>query len=356
MEILSVMNIKNSWWKILGVIMTIYVLIAGFKIPLQPGILDSSNGKAVVGQPFSTTLKTYNTFLKEAKSLNVWLWLPDDKLIKATSFDVINNTNIKADFDLPSDINIDTKKGIYASLLIDSESEGHYFMREAVSIKRSESSDVKKGDYFDLNVIKSKKRFAFPFQHILYETSRNTFFHVAIWMSMFALLLVSCFYSIMYLIKREHDYDKRSSSLTTVAIVFGIAGLLTGSMWAKYTWGAYWTSDVKLNMTAVSLLIYLGYWILRGSIADIDSKARISSVFNLFAFVCLMVLVMVIPRMTDSLHPGNGGNPAFSTYDLDNTMRMVFYPAIIAYFLIGLWIAQLNHRYLKIKEFLDFGE
>ena len=59
---------------------------------------------------------------------------------------------------------------------------------------------------------------------------------------------------------------------------------------------------------------------------------------------------MVIPRTMDSLHPGNGGNPAFASEDLDNSLRMVFYPAIIAYTLIGLWMAQLAFRYQRLSD------
>ena len=200
-----------------------------------------------------------------------------------------------------------------------------------------------------LDELNSSNKIAFPFQHILYETMRNTFFHVAIWMSMFALLIVSCYHSIQYLRTKDMVHDYRTSSLTTISLVFGIAGLLTGSLWAKYTWGSFWTNDIKLNMTAVALLIYFGYWILRSSISDLENRARVSSVFNLFAFASLMILVMVIPRLTDSLHPGNGGNPAFSSYDMDNNVRMIFYPAIIAYFLIGLWIAELHQRIMVLK-------
>ena len=62
-----------------------------------------------------------------------------------------------------------------------------------------------------------------------------------------------------------------------------------------------------------------------------------------------MILVMVIPRFSDSLHPGNGGNPAFAGEDLDNTLRAVLYPAIIAYTLLGLWMADLYYRYLHLE-------
>jgi len=151
-------------------------------------------------------------------------------------------------------------------------------------------------------------------------------------------------------------YDSRSSALTSVALYFGIAGLLTGSLWAKYAWGAFWTNDIKLNMTAISLLIYFSYWVLRSSIQDVDSRARLASVFNIFAFVNLMILVMVIPRTMDSLHPGNGGNPAFASEDLDNSLRMVFYPAIIGYTLIGLWMAQLSFRYQRLSDDIHIAD
>jgi heme exporter protein C len=50
------------------------------------------------------------------------------------------------------------------------------------------------------------------------------------------------------------------------------------------------------------------------------------------------------------MHPGNGGNPGFNAYDLDSRMRLVFYPAVVAWFLIGLWIASLRIRVRNIQE------
>jgi heme exporter protein C len=83
---------------------------------------------------------------------------------------------------------------------------------------------------------------------------------------------------------------------------------------------------------------------------DEMQKARISSVYNIFAFVIFMVLIWILPRMTDSLHPGNGGNPAFSKMDLDNRMRLVFYPAIIGWTLLGFWITQIRIRIKKLEQ------
>ncbi len=116
-------------------------------------------------------------------------------------------------------------------------------------------------------------------------------------------------------------------------------------MWAKFTWGTWWTfQDPKLNGVAIAVLIYLAYFILRSSIDDELKRARIAAVYNIFAFVMMFVFIMILPRLTDSLHPGNGNNPAFGKYDLDNHMRMVFYPAVIGCILLSLWILDVKKR------------
>jgi heme exporter protein C len=162
--------------------------------------------------------------------------------------------------------------------------------------------------------------------------------------------LIQLYHSIQYLRKSDLKSDLISSTYVEVGMVFAILGLITGSVWAKFTWGDWWTNDPKLNSVAIGLLIYLAYSLVRSSMPDEMQKARISSVYNIFAFVIFMVLIWILPRMTDSLHPGNGGNPAFSKMDLDNRMRMVFYPAIIGWTLLGYWIAQIRIRIKNLEQ------
>lgn len=189
-----------------------------------------------------------------------------------------------------------------------------------------------------------------PRQAILNETVRNLYFHVTMWFSMIFLLGTSVVHSIRYLRKGNLENDLISNAYVETGLVFATLGLITGSIWAKFTWGDWWTNDPKLNSVAIGLLIYLAYSLVRSSMPDEMQKARISSVYNIFAFVIFMVLIWILPRMTDSLHPGNGGNPAFSKMDLDNRMRMVFYPAIIGWTLLGFWIAQLRIRIKNIEQ------
>tara|TARA_R110002096_G_scaffold238027_8_gene429382 strand:+ start:186 stop:842 length:657 start_codon:yes stop_codon:yes gene_type:complete len=189
-----------------------------------------------------------------------------------------------------------------------------------------------------------------PRQIILYETIRNLYFHVPMWFSMIFLFFISVVYSVKSLSGTDLKHDRKAVELVNTGIIFGILGTLTGSIWAKFTWGAWWTNDVKLNGSAITMLIYLAYIVLRGSLEDEQKRARISAVYNIFAFVLLIVFIGILPRMTDSLHPGNGGNPGFNNYDLDDNMKLVFYPAVLAWILLGWWIATLRFRISNLQQ------
>lgn len=188
---------------------------------------------------------------------------------------------------------------------------------------------------------------------ILHETVRNLFFHVCMWFAMMILLTTSLVLSIRYLKTGKVRHDILASEFANTGIVFGLLGIMTGSVWARFTWGAWWVNDPKLNGAAICMLIYLAYVILRGSIEDFQLRARISAIYNIFAWATLIPLLVILPRMTDSLHPGSGGNPGFSSYDLDNNLRIVFYPAIIGWTLLGVWITELRVRKKELENKLD---
>jgi heme exporter protein C len=191
--------------------------------------------------------------------------------------------------------------------------------------------------------------FKVPAQPILHETIRNLYFHVPMWFGMMTILFVSLWHSIKYLSNSKIESDIIASQAAHTGMLLGFLGIITGSIWAKYTWGAWWVADTKLNGAAITLLIYLAYFVLRGSLEEEQKRARISAVYNIFAYVMLIVFLMILPRLSDSLHPGNGGNPGFNSYDLDATMRTVFYPAVAGWILLGVWIMTLKIRIEKLK-------
>ncbi len=188
-----------------------------------------------------------------------------------------------------------------------------------------------------------------PTLAILNETIRNLYYHVTSWFAMITMFIMAFSYSIAYLNTQKDKYDTLAKIFVQVGMVFGIIGLVTGMLWARFTWGSFWVSDPKLNGAAIALLAYLAYAVLRNSFQDQLQRAKVSAVYNIFAFVMMILFVFILPRMTDSLHPGNGGNPAFSGYDLDSTMRMVFYPAVIGWILLGFWISEIRFRIEKLS-------
>ncbi|QMU26949.1 cytochrome c biogenesis protein CcsA [Adhaeribacter radiodurans] len=183
-----------------------------------------------------------------------------------------------------------------------------------------------------------------PHLAILNETIRNIYFHVPMWFGMIIILTISVVYSIKYLRIPSVRNDTVAESAAKVGVLFGVLGIITGMEWARFTWGEFWSNDPKQNASAIGLLIYFAYLVLRSSFAEQQQRARISAVYNIFAFAALIPLLFILPRLTDSLHPGNGGNPGFSSYDLDNNMRMVFYPAVIAWTMLGVWMVNVKTR------------
>lgn len=195
-----------------------------------------------------------------------------------------------------------------------------------------------------------------PAQPILNESIRNLYFHVPMWFSMMTILFISLWHSIKYLSKSSIESDIVASEAAHTGMLLGALGIVTGSVWARYTWGAWWVADTKLNGAAITMLIYFAYFILRGSLNEEQKRARIAAVYNIFAYVMLIVFLMILPRMSDSLHPGNGGNPGFNKYDLDSNMRMVFYPAVLGWILIAYWIFTLRVRIQKLKRKIEFND
>ena len=187
----------------------------------------------------------------------------------------------------------------------------------------------------------------------LQESIRNLFFHVPMWFGMNILFIVSLVYAIMYLRKPDIKYDHYSLEYARTGTVFGILGLITGAVWAKYQWGAWWSGDPKQNGAAIALLIYFAYFVLRGSLNDEEKKSRIGAVYNVFAYFMLYPCIWILPRLTESLHPGgqgSEGNPGLNGGDLAPSMRLVFWPAVIGWTLLGVWITTLRIRYQILHE------
>ncbi len=192
----------------------------------------------------------------------------------------------------------------------------------------------------------------------LQETIRNLFFHVPMWFGMMILFIASVVYAVIYLNKPNSKADIYSVEYARTGTIFGSLGLITGAIWANYQWGAPWSSDPKQNGALIAILIYFAYFVLRGSMNDDEKKARIGAVYNIFAFFMLFPTIWILPRLAESLHPGgqgSEGNPGLNGGDLAPSMRLVFWPAVIGWTLLGIWITTLRIRFRTLQNKLVHG-
>jgi len=340
------------WWKTLSVLLVLYSLAVGMFVPLKPGIAYVGPETAKSGDTLRLTIHGYNTFYtrSRAEDIRVWLQYDSASAVLGKDLKVLNDTMVEATFHFPSDLPRPSPS-VMLNAILDHPSDGVSLLPSAVELQRDTTANSNESwgqnPVQHLHVIKD---FSFPYRNVIYESIRNTFYHVPMWFALMFLFAASVVYSVMFLLNKKLDYDRRASSLAEAGLLFGIMGLVTGMLWANYTWGAPWSNDIKQLMTAVLLLIYLAYFILRRSFDEPEKGARLSAVYNIFAFASLIPLLYIVPRMFASLHPGSTGSPAFGSEDLDNTMRLVFYPAILGFTGIGFWLAQLRTRLKRVED------
>lgn len=202
--------------------------------------------------------------------------------------------------------------------------------------------------------------FRVPRLPIVQESIRNLYFHVGMWFAMMILFTVSVVQAVIYLRTNRLKHDILSRNYAVIGILFGVLGYGTGIIWSSFTWAdpnspetasfAQIAKDPKLIGAALALLVYFAYLVLRDSVQDMDKKARIGAVYNIFAYALLFPSIWVIPRILASLHPGGEGNPALNPSDIDARMRMVFYPAVIGWTLLGVWMVSIKVKTQLLKE------
>lgn len=337
-----VRSVRAKWWKYLGALLLLYAVSLGLIVPLGPGVVSVYPFDLDPADPAGLTVELYNADAAAMESEGrAFLRSPEGNFICAERILRVAKGLYLVEFPPFPQIGSDSKK---LDLVVNNPVDGTFALRQAVQ-SRSDEAAAGEGSFCQPEVSSDDAGFfSYPYREILYESIRNLFFHVPIWFGMVLLLLFSFGSSIAYLNSGNLFYDRMSSILVDVGLLYGLLGLTTGMMWANFTWGSPWPNDPRLNGAAIAELAYLAYLVLRSSVGDDIRRARISAVYNIFAFVIYIVFIFVIPRFSDSLHPGVGGNPAFSQYDLDNTMRMVFYPSVMGFTFIGFWMASIRLR------------
>lgn len=157
---------------------------------------------------------------------------------------------------------------------------------------------------------------------------RIAFFHIPVaWVSVLA-FLVSAVTAGQYLRTRQLKFDWVSSCSAKLGIVFCLLATVSGAVFAKLTWGAYWNWDPRQTTIFILLLLYGAYLALRSAIEDEDRRAAVAAVYALLSFLTVPFLVFVIPRMYFSLHPESVLNSS-GKVDMEPVMLYVLLAAVV---------------------------
>jgi heme exporter protein C len=180
------------------------------------------------------------------------------------------------------------------------------------------------------------------------EVSRILFFHVPMaWVATLAFLL-SMIASSVYLITRKVNADFLAQSSAELGFLFCFLATVTGSIFAKATWGSFWNWDPRETSIAMLLMIYGAYFALRSAVPDHEKKRVFAGVYSILAFCTVPFLVFIVPRITSSLHPEDTLNPANPGMDMKTLI--FFLGSLCAYTGLFVWMLRLKVRLLRIMD------
>src|SRR5258708_27432842 len=165
-----------------------------------------------------------------------------------------------------------------------------------------------------------------PEEAVMGQVQRVFYFHVSTgWVGMLG-FLAAAVSGIAYLITKDQKWDIVEASAVEISLVFFLTTIVLGSIWARPIWNSWWTWDPRLTTAAITALIYIAYFMLRGSIENIELRARMAAVYTVIGSVSVPITFLVT-RLLRTIHPViiAGGNPdATGTFAMTPGMLVTF--------------------------------
>ena len=176
------------------------------------------------------------------------------------------------------------------------------------------------------------------------ESSRILFFHVPMaWVS-FVGFIAAAVWSGRYLFGgRDPRHDRAAAVAIELGLVFGVLATVTGALWARIMWGAYWNWDPRQTSLLISLLFYGAYLALRAAVDDRETRGRLSAAYALLGIVVTPFLFWIVPRITYSLHPEPVIN-AQGKVEMEARMSQVLWASVAGFTALFFWMHNLQCR------------
>jgi heme exporter protein C len=183
------------------------------------------------------------------------------------------------------------------------------------------------------------------------QSSRILFFHVPMaWVS-FVAFIAAGIWSLRFLYGgRQPRHDRAAAAAVELGLTFGVLATITGALWARVMWGAYWNWDPRQTSIVIALLFYGAYLALRSSLEDRDQRARLSAAYAVLGLAVAPFLFFIMPRiMPFSLHPQSVIN-AQGKVEMESRMVQVLLAGSAGATALFFWIHNLQCRLAALSE------
>jgi len=183
-----------------------------------------------------------------------------------------------------------------------------------------------------------------PLEAVMNHVQKIFYFHIAnAWVGMLG-FIVAAIAGVMFLIRKDLHWDIIEVAAVEISLVFFLIAIVTGSIWARPSWGTWWTWDARLTTAAILEMVYLAYLLLRQGIEDPDRRARFGAVYTLIGGVSVP-LTFVSIRLWQTIHPaiiGTQSAAAQGGFDMAPSMLQTMFFCLAAFSVI--FVNLLWHR------------
>lgn len=155
--------------------------------------------------------------------------------------------------------------------------------------------------------------------------------------------------SVAYLWRRNPAADRLAAAAAEVGVLLGALALVTGMLWARRSWGVWWTWDPRLTTTLIMWFVYAGYLVLRGLDLPPQRRNTVCAVVGVVAFLDVP-LVFMSARIWRSIHPAVFGSKGGG---LEPEMRITVMACVACFGLLWVALVWLRKRQLDLRDRLD---